>query len=116
MKVLLSRRADSDLARIVSWLESRQTGLGDEFIGDLLDTLAVIGQHPVGYQETKSGLRRARTERFPYLLYYSRSGQGIEIVAIVHTRQDRSEWEVHDEPSLYWTGAPNVAVMSTWAW
>ena len=52
-----------------------------------------IVDHPFGYQDIRSGIRRALTRRFPYAVYFSVEGETIVIVAILSTARDPAEWQ-----------------------
>ena len=53
-----------------------------------------IQDHPIGYQELRSGIRRALTRQFPYAIYFSIEDElTIVILAVIHTARDPAEWQ-----------------------
>ena len=47
-----------------------------------------ILDHPFGYQELRSGIRRALTRRFPYAIYYEVEDGTAFVYAILDLRRD----------------------------
>ena len=60
-----------DIEVAFEWYEREQSGLGFEFLEELRTAYHRILDHPFGYQELRSGIRRALTRRFPYGVYFS---------------------------------------------
>jgi len=100
VKVRLSPEARLELDAIVDWHEVEQPGLGGDLIDEYLQIVAWIERNPLMYEEVRPGVRRASLQRFSYRLYYLIENSTAVIVAILHDRQDRSDWEVHDYASL----------------
>ena len=96
MKVRLSDEARLELDAIAVWLEAERAGLGEDFIDAYLQIVAGIERNPQMYEEVRRGVRRARLRRFGYRFYYLIENSTAVIVAILHDRQDRSDWEVHE--------------------
>jgi plasmid stabilization system protein ParE len=46
-----------------------------------------------GYQDLRSGIRRALTRRFPYAVYFSIEGETVVVVAVLSTARDPEEWQ-----------------------
>jgi toxin ParE1/3/4 len=61
-----------------TWYEREEPGLGFQFLAELRAAYELIVDHPVGYQDIRSGIRRALTRRFPYAVYFSVEGETIE--------------------------------------
>lgn len=52
-----------------------------------------ILDHPSGYQDLRSGVRRALTRRFPYSIYFSVEADVIVVLAVLHSARDPEEWQ-----------------------
>ena len=57
---------EADVQAAFDWYEGEEPGLGFEFLAELRAAYELIIDHPVGYQDIRSGIRRALTRRFPY--------------------------------------------------
>jgi len=84
---------EADVEAAFDWYEGEEPGLGFEFLEELRAAYERIVDHPFGYQDIRSGIRRALTRRFPYAVYFSVEGETIVIVAILSTARDPAEWQ-----------------------
>ena len=84
---------EADIEAALNWYELEQPGLGLEFLKELRAAYYRILESPFGYQDLRSGIRRALTRRFPYAVYFSIEDDVIVVVAILHTARDPSEWQ-----------------------
>jgi plasmid stabilization system protein ParE len=82
-----------DMEAAFDWYEGEDPGLGFEFLEELRTAYKRILDHPLGYQDLRSGIRRALTRRFPYAIYFSIEGEVIVILAVLHTARDPEEWQ-----------------------
>ena len=84
---------EADVEAAFDWYEGEEPGLGFEFLEELRAAYHRILDHPFGYQELRSGIRRALTRRFPYAVYFAVEGESIVIVAVLSTTRDPAEWQ-----------------------
>ena len=82
-----------DVEAAFDWYESEERGLGLEFLEQLRAAYLRILGNPLGYQELRSGIRRALTRKFPYAVYFSIEGDLILVLAVLHTARDPAEWQ-----------------------
>ena len=82
-----------DVEAACNWYEGEERGLGFEFLEELRAAYHRILDHPLGYQDLRSGIRRALTRRFPYAVYFSIEEERIVIVAVLSTARDPEEWQ-----------------------
>src|SRR2546428_11024672 len=66
---------EADVEAAFDWYEGEERGLGFEFLEELSAAYKRIVDHPVGYRDLRSGIRRALTRRFPYAVYFSVEGE-----------------------------------------
>ncbi len=85
--------ADLDVEATFDWYEGEEPGLGSAFLDELRETYQRIMGHPLGYQDLRSGIRRALTRRFPYAIYFSIERETVVIVAVLSTARDPAEWQ-----------------------
>ncbi len=84
---------EADVEAAFNWYEREEPSLGFEFLDELRAAYQRIHDHPFGYQDLRSGIRRALTRRFPYAIYFSIEGSVIVIVAVLSTARDPEEWQ-----------------------
>jgi len=84
---------EADVEAAFDWYEGEEPGLGFEFLEELRAAYHRILDHPFGYQDIRSGIRRALTRRFPYAVYFSVEGETIVIVAVLSTARDPAAWQ-----------------------
>ena len=82
-----------DVESAFDWYEAEEQGLGLEFLEQLRAAYLRILGNPLGYQELRSGIRRALTRHFPYAVYFSIEDDTILILAVLHTARDPAEWQ-----------------------
>ena len=84
---------DADVEAAFDWYENEEPGLGQEFLQELRAAYYRIFDHPLAYQDYRSGIRRALTRRFPYAVYFAVEEQNIIIVAVLNTGRDPAVWQ-----------------------
>ena len=84
---------EADVEAAFDWYEAQEPGLGFEFLEELRAAYQRILNHPFGYQDLRSGIRRALTRRFPYAIFFSVEQETIVIVAVLRTARDPAEWQ-----------------------
>ena len=84
---------EADVEAAFDWYEGEEPGLGFEFLEELRAAYHRILEHPFGYQDLRSGIRRALARRFPYAVYFSVEEETIVIVAVLSTARDPAEWQ-----------------------
>lgn len=82
-----------DIEAAFDWYEREEAGLGFEFLNQLRAAYLRILDHPFGYQDKRSGIRRALTRQFPYAIYFSVEEHVIVILAVLHTARDPAVWQ-----------------------
>ena len=87
------RAVEADVEAAYNWYEGEEPGLGLEFLEELRAAYHRILDHPFGYQDLRSGIRRALTSRFPYGIYFAIEQETIVIVAVLSTARDPEEWQ-----------------------
>ena len=95
MKYRLEAEAavELDVEGAFEWYETEEADLGLEFLLQLRATYQRILDNPLGYQELRSGIRRALTRQFPYAVYFSIEDDTILVLAVLHTARDPAEWQ-----------------------
>jgi plasmid stabilization system protein ParE len=92
-RLVAEPRADLDVAATYQWYESEQAGLGLEFLEELRAAYDRIVDGPFGYQDLRSGIRRALLRRFPYAVYFATEADLVIVLAVLHVNRDPAEWQ-----------------------
>jgi plasmid stabilization system protein ParE len=84
--------AKEELEEATRYYERQRPGLGDEFAEEVRKTLERIRNHPGAWTNLGEGVRRCRTDRFPYGLVYFVKDEDILIVAVMHLHRNPGYW------------------------
>ncbi len=91
--VRVSVLARGDIRQGERYFESRRTGLGAEFVDEVLATLDRIGDMPMGFGEIGEGVRAIGMHRFGYVVYYRTDGTEAEVLAVLHGGRQPDAWQ-----------------------
>ena len=91
-RVTFTPEADEDVAAAYRWYESREPGLGEEFLRCLEATVFTIRRHPLLYPVAIEEFRRALIRRFPYEVFYEATADALFVYAVFHCSQNPSKW------------------------
>ena len=85
--VRLRQLAVQDIATARDWFESREPGLGGEFVERVNETLARIEANPFQYPEVIRDARRANLKQFRYSVWFRvKPDHSVVIGCIAHRR------------------------------
>lgn len=89
--VEFSPRAERQLGHIEAWyLDNAGPQVASDAVDSILDAAQRLGTFPAVYRAAaRAGLREYVMEHFPYILLHRVSARRVEIVAILHQRQNR---------------------------
>jgi plasmid stabilization system protein ParE len=74
------------------WYGKRSSRVAEAFLDEFDGAVARISEHPEQYQLYEFKTRRAMLHRFPYLIVFRESREGIEIIAVAHARRRPGYW------------------------
>lgn len=77
-----------DFQSAYDWYETKQPGLGAEFIEDFRRSYHRLRQSPELYAVRFSNVRRLNLERFPYGIFYIVTPNEILVLGILHASRD----------------------------
>lgn len=92
MKIIFHPDADAELTEATQYYESREKGLGLDFLGEVERALDQILTNPEAYRKVGRRVRRKPFQRFPYNLVYAVYPERIRIVAIAHQKRRPFYW------------------------
>ena len=84
--------AEDDIEAAYIWYDQQRTGLGDEFLEALCDSVNWIRENPKLYAVFRRAIRAAPLRRFPYVVYYTERTTDILVIAVQHGRRSTRVW------------------------
>ena len=85
-----------DVATAARWYESREAGLGKEFIEEIIKVWDEISKHPLlgGRRHPSLDVRWRYPERFPYRVIYAvdEEKEEILVIAVLHAARHDQRW------------------------
>ena len=90
--VLFTPEADDDVVGAYDWYESREPGLGEDFLRSVEACVRGIQRHPEMYLAAIDEFRRAPIRRFPFEIVYELTIDSITIYSVFHCSQDPEKW------------------------
>jgi toxin ParE1/3/4 len=93
MRLVLRRAAKRDLDEARRRYEDQRPGLGQEFLSSVEAALALVRDFPLIAPKVDPRVRRKRTERFPYGIFYTIDGQTIRVLAVLHNARSSFWWK-----------------------
>ncbi len=88
MKLHVTARANREMFAAMVWYESKEAGLGLEFLRSFDACLHFIANHPLASPLVVGEFRRAWMRRFPYGAYFAVRSERVHVVALIHASQD----------------------------
>jgi hypothetical protein len=85
--------AQIELDEAIEFYNSESTGLGDEFLLEVLNALDRIQWYPEAWQIFTKNTRRCQTRKFPYAVVYQVLKNEIIVVAIAHLHRNPDYWK-----------------------
>ena len=85
--------AELDLADAALWYEEQDSGLGHQFLDEILTTFSTIAETPLIYQIVHRYTRRALVHRFPFGVYYRIETGVVVVVAVMHGSRNPRHWK-----------------------
>ena len=93
LELRLRAEAELDLADAALWYEEQRSGLGHQFLDEVLAAFSMIADTPLTYQVVHRRTRRALVHRFPFGIYYRVETSVIVVVAVMHGSRNPRHWK-----------------------
>ena len=93
LELRLRAEAELDLADAALWYEEQRSGLGHQFLDEVLATFTIIAKTPLSYQLVHRNTRRALVHRFPFGIYYRIETSMIVVVSVMHGSRNPRHWK-----------------------
>ena len=85
--------AQIELDEAIDYYNYEESGLGEDFLTEVLKSLDRIGQFPKAWHPCSKRTRRCKTRRFPYGVIYQIRKNEILIVAIANLHRKPDYWK-----------------------
>lgn len=83
---------ERDVQDTYDWYKEQHIGLGEDFLLSSDATISSIQRNPLVYQVAFKGVRRAKTKRFPFGVFYIVDSNIITVIAIIHLSRHPRTW------------------------
>jgi plasmid stabilization system protein ParE len=95
MDYIFRPEAEDELDQQIAYYENKCSGLGIEFLDEIIIGIGQIIDHPEAWSPAYKDCRKYLIGRFPFKLiykYYEATSQ-VLIVAIAHTKREPGYWK-----------------------
>ena len=94
-RVIVRPEAEVDIGDAAEWYETRQSGLGDDFLAEVGSAIAAAAENPFRFPRfrRKPEVRRVLLDRFPYRLFFIRRATDIIVFRVLHGARHDREWK-----------------------
>lgn len=91
----INQAALDDMQKALDWYESQSAGTEQRFHKAISESLKFILNYPEASAKRYRQLRYKAVKKFPYYILYifDEMNAHVEIVAILHEKQDRKVWK-----------------------
>jgi hypothetical protein len=88
--VVLSSKAQNEIAASWQWYEEREHGLGDRLMLSVMQKLNAIAKNPAIFSIKRKPYREANISVFPFLIVYkiNKNQKLIEVASVFHTSRN----------------------------
>ena len=93
LTVRIREDAEIELSEAAIWYEEQRTGLGHEFLDQVLSLIHSLPDHPLHYPVVHKDVRRALLGRFPFGVFYEVKSEFIIIYAVMHASRHPRRWQ-----------------------
>jgi plasmid stabilization system protein ParE len=90
--VIFTPEADEEVLEAYNWYERREPGLGEDFLRAVEACVLLTRRHPEMWPVAVDEFRRALVRRFPYEIFYERTGDSLIIHSVFNCSQDPEKW------------------------
>lgn len=88
---------EQDMTEAAAWYESRQPGLGADFIEEVICVWDALAKNPLLHSRHHplKNIRWRYPDRFPYRIIYEvwEAQQTVIVIAVFHAARDNSGWQ-----------------------
>jgi len=93
MLIVWDEEALREADAAAKFYQQKQSGLGKRFLDNLEDAASRILHRPYLYRQIEANIRKCKLPHFPYAVIYRIQADVIQIIAIMHLRQEPGYWK-----------------------
>ena len=93
MRIRFLEMAQIELDEAIEYYNYEMSGLGEEFLAEVLNALDRIGEFPEAWHPCSKRTRRCQTRRFPYGIIYQTRKEEILVIAIANLHRKPDYWK-----------------------
>jgi hypothetical protein len=93
MRIKLSPEAAEEMIQAANWYDSREPGLGDQFLNACDAAFQLIKSDPARHLHVGRGFHRYLLPRFPFAVFYEFQSDLLIIAAVFHGSRNPSVWQ-----------------------
>jgi plasmid stabilization system protein ParE len=84
----------ADIAEAVGWYDEKESGLGSEFVREVIEAIDALPNNPLMYRvrHTRKNVRWKLLVRFPYRIVFRITGSLITVIAVLHSARHDRHW------------------------
>lgn len=99
LTLVVRPEVDGDLLEAEKWYDQQQPGLGQKFLGDVIETIDRLLQNFFLYwvRHRRSQVRWVFTHRFPYKIIFRVIDDTVIVYAVIHAARDERNWKTRLE-------------------
>ena len=79
-----------DVQHVHAWYEEQGLGLGDRFIAEFFDSLAILKSNPTIFAAYYREVRHYLLKRFPYGVYFRVEKEEVIVLRVFHCSRNQS--------------------------
>jgi plasmid stabilization system protein ParE len=96
-RVEFAPAVEQEVAEAADWYESRQPGLGAQFVEEIIRVWDALAENPLLYcrRHPVKNIRWLYPERFPYRVIYevNEAAQTVKVAAVLHAARHDRHWQ-----------------------
>lgn len=94
-RLIVRPEAEADITDTAVWYDSRDPGLGLEFISEVHSTIARALKNPESFTRVRRNptVHRVLTRRFPYRIFFIIRPDAIVVFAVLHAARHDRVWK-----------------------
>lgn len=95
--VYLRPEAEGDVTDAAAWYQSQRSGLGQEFLDEVVKALTRITDQPRASPRVHKEVRRILLRRFPFGIFYLDEHDRLVVLAVMHASRSPQRWKARSQ-------------------